>query len=404
MKNILICLVWIFFWNSGFCLDSTSVVIEYRKLVEDGKYASANEYLKKAVQELGFQPYLICAMVENAFENHFGHKNYISFYLINLDQNSSKNQTRNETSGKISFLRYPDELLNKMVSQHPEYALAYKLMGDFNKLILSSSETGKIENGDSKRIREEIFTNYSRAFHLQYNNVDVNRWLGDYYFSQNQANIAKEYYLKNIESGFKDTMSYFKLAKIYFQEKQFNKSYEYVTKALPNISHSEINIKHEATRIAALSLRYFGEESGFIKYIKNCIELLPDEQSCYLSLLEFYDEKQNINEIEKLTFRMLEHNPYDLEGFNYTENVIIKYNRFLLGEKVFENIILKYENMDWAMGNVYLFRGNLLFKQGMPEEAKKMWEISRNYFGKYLPEDDPIFKDIGQMSNKSLMK
>ena len=404
MRYLLIYLVLIIFCNIGFSLDSTSVVIENKKLIEEGNYASANEQLKNAVQELGFQPYLICLMVQNALENYISHNNFISFYLINSFPHSSKNQIDNKELKNVSYLRSPDQLLRKILNQYPDHAPAYKLMGDFYKLIYIHPLHATFEENNYDKLEEKIFFNYSKAVQLKYSDVEICGWVGDYYFKRNQTKLAKEFYLKNVEKNFNDTSTFFNLAKIYFQEKQFSKSYDFAMKALPGIPLFQISDKHEATKIAALSLLYFGEEERFLKYINKCIQLLPDEQSCYLSLLKYYDEKQNVDEMEKVIFQMLGHNPYDLEGFNYVENFIIKYNRFLLGEKLFENIILKYENIDQVMGNAYLFRGNLFFNQGMPEEAKKMWEISKNYFGKYLPENDPIFKGIGQISNKSSMK
>ncbi len=98
---------------------------------------------------------------------------------------------------------------------------------------------------------------------------------------------------------------------------------------------------------------------------------------------------------------MLNRNPHDLAGYGYLEDFTLKYEKFLFSEQLFENMILLYDHSDQVMGNIYWYRGNLFFHQGMTEEARKLWEISRNYFAKYLKADDPIFKKIGNINQKS---
>ena len=56
------------------------------------------------------------------------------------------------------------------------------------------------------------------------------------------------------------------------------------------------------------------------------------------------------------------------------------------------------------MGNIYLYRGNILFRQGLADEARKLWEISRGYFKKCLPENHPIFKQIGNVTQRSFLQ
>lgn len=404
IKLLLSLSVFLLLNSSGYSDDSISVVTRAEELIKQGQYATANEMLKNAVQELGIQPLLICTMVENALNNHFGQRDFISFYLMDSLPPGVNDKKEERNSQKVSFLRYPDQLLQKVINQYPDYAHAYKLLGDFYKMKLRNQPGGDRPVLSPDELQDLILANYTKAVQLQYNDVEVNRWLGDYYYNHSQMKIALDYYQKNVDSNFDDAMTYYHLAKIYFLEKQYSQSYNFAMKAISEIPLSDLNIRRDAMMLAANSLLTFGEEDRFVEYVRRCIALLPDDQTCYIALLKYYDEKERPDEMEQLISQMMLNNPYDREGYHFVESFVVKYNRFHFGEKLIEEIMLKYENSDQVMGNIYWFRGNLLFYEGMGEEAKRLWEISRNYFSRYLPPDDSIFKQIGHVNNQSSSK
>jgi hypothetical protein len=375
--------------------NSTSEVTEASELIEKKQFASANQLLESSIQKNGFQPQLVCMQVNNALKNHFYNRKNISFYLKDSTNGNNLNNLN------ISFLHYPNRLLERVISESPDNKEAFKLLGDFYNLQLDQIDSSLVDEEKINQIKEEVFKNYYKAFQLGYNGSLINRWLGNYYKAKNLFKNAKTYYQKNIDSHFNDIMTFYNLAEIYYTEKQYSQSYSFVLKVLPNLSISKINLKYNALKIAALSMFYLGEIERFKRYIDDCIGLLPDKQEAYIALLEYYGEKKNVDKMEEIITKMLKANPYDLQGYNYLENFVVKYDRYLFGEKLFENMMLNFENSYQVTGNIYLYRGNLFFHQGMGEEAKKLWEISRSYFSKYLPEDDPIFKKIGNISQKS---
>lgn len=382
-----------------FSQDIPTDIKKASELIEKNQFASANQFLESVIQKNGFQLELVCLQVKNAFENHFYNRKLVSFYLMDsAKEEDAKNPTDNFN---ISFLHYPNRLLERIIAENPDQKEAYKLMGDFYSLRLNHIDSTLINKEILSQINEKVFQNYNKAFQLGYNDPLVNRWLGNYYKTKNLFKNAKTYYQKNIDSHFNDNMTYYNLAEIYYKEKQYSQSYSFVLKALPNIPISKINVRYNALRIAALSMFYLGEIERFKKYINECIELLPDKQESYIALLEYYDNQKNADKMEELITKMLKENPFDLEGYNYLQDFVLKYNRYLFGEKLFESMMLNFENSYQVIGNIYWYRGNLVFHQGMNEEAKKLWEISRSYFSKYLPDEDPIFKKIGNINQKS---
>lgn len=400
MKFLITILIFLFFSYTSilWSQDIPSDIKKASELIEKKQFASANQYLESSIQKNGFQPKLVCMQVKNALENHFYNRKFIAFYLIDSTITTNRNPTINNN---VSFLHYPNRLLERIISENPDYKEAYKLLGDFYSLKLDHIDSTLINKETLSQINEKVFQNYNKAFQFGYNDPLVNRWLGNYYKNQNLFKNAKTYYQKNIDSHFNDIMTFYNLAEIYYKEKQYSQSYSYVLKALPNLPISKINLKYNALRIAALSMLYLGEVERFKKYIDECIKLFPDKQESYVALLDYYDEKKNVDKMEDLLTKMLKENPFDLKGYNYLENFVLKYDRYLFGEKLFENMMLNFENSYQVTGNIYWYRGNLVYHQGMNEEAKKLWEISRNYFSKYLPTDDPIFKKIGIITQKT---
>jgi menaquinone-dependent protoporphyrinogen IX oxidase len=379
--------------------DVNSLLSKATELIENKQYATANIFLESAIQKAGSLPQLVCLQVENALENHLYHHKFNSFYM--LDANV-ENPTGPKAVLPASVLRYPDRLLERIIVQNPKYAAAYKLLGDFYNLKLDGAVDSTLINREAMaETVDMVFQNYDKAVQLGYNDMIVNRWLGNYYKSKNQPKSAKEFYQKNIESGFRDVMTYYHLAEINYKEKQYSQSYSHILKVLSDLPVNRLNIRYKSLKIAAMSLYYLGEVERFKKYILECTRIFPDRQEAYLALLRYYDEKKDVDKMEETLSKMLTENPYELPGYNFLEVFVLKYKRYSFSEKLFENLMLIHENSDQVMGNIYWYRGNLVFHQGMHEEAKKMWEISRSYFRKYLPKDAPVLKKIGSINQKT---
>ncbi|NOX37337.1 MAG: hypothetical protein GXO78_07355 [Calditrichaeota bacterium] len=383
-------------------LDSASVVKDAQQLIQKKQFASAHKLLDAAIQAFGLQPVFACQMVENALKNHFTHRNFQIFYLRDYPSQWNGGSADSLRNFEVVSLRYPDRVLKKIIELHPDYAPAYKLLGDYYDMQLSyQAESNMLKKQSIQEIENRIFDNYQKVVKLGIKDAYVFRWLGDYYFKQDHFNKAKEFYLRNVENNFEDPISYFRLAQIYFQEKQYSQGFKYANLALQKFSEDEIYMRYESLRLAALSLLNLGEEERFLDYEFEAIHLLPDQQDAYLDVMEYYDRKGEVATIENLIREMLKNNPYDRKGFEYLEKFVVKYNNFLFSEKLFEELIVKFESSDEAMGNIYMYRGNILFRQGLTDEARKLWEISRGYFKKCLPENHPIFKQIGNVTQRS---
>lgn len=397
-RNILnsILLIAVIF-RMGLSQDTTSYIEGASTLIKNKQFAKANNFLQSAIQKSGFQPDLVCMQIGNVLKNYFFQDDHISFYL------RDSTGAAGAKDPVVSYLWYPDRILKRVIEQYPDYGEAYKLLGDFHQLKLQYDVDSTLLNANMvTEIRGKIFLNYNKAFQLGYNHPYLNRWLGDYYKAKGQFQNAKTFYQKNVESGFNDALTFYQLADISFKEKQYSQSYNFASKALPLLPVAHPEIKYSTLKIAALSLFNLGEADRFKKYINQCIQLFPDKQETYIALLNYYDDNKDVDKMEEIIIKMLNSNPYNLRGYNYLEDFILKYEKFLFSEQLFENMILRYDYSDQVMGNIYWYRGNILFHQGMTEEARKLWEISRSYFAKFLKADDPIFKKIGDITQKSL--
>jgi tetratricopeptide (TPR) repeat protein len=388
----------IIFFKSGFSQDVYSYLNQADDLIQKKNYASAHAVLDSAIRTLGFQPNLVCPMVDNVIKHYYLHRSYKIFYLKN-------NESDEKTINEVVVFRYPDRLLKKSLEQNSQFAPAHKLLGDFYNLQLSENKELKTlspEIYDS--IRDKVFSSYLRAVQLGYNDVNVNVWLGKYYKDTDQPKLARQYYQMNIDNGEEDPQTFCYLAEIALAEKKYSQAYNYASTALQDYVSLTPILRYQATRWAALSLYNLGEEARFLDYIYECIQLFPDNQEAYLDLLQYYENKNDTERSQKIIRQMLLNNPYDESAYKYLERYCVKRNNYTFGEKLFEEMMVVFEHSDEAMGNIYRFRGNLMFHRGFTEDAKKLWDISRIYYSRYLPEDSPVLKQVGDISRESSLK
>lgn len=405
MKKAALLILPLIFLLNLYAQDSLLAVKNARQLIASKKYASAHRALETAIQERGFQPEIACLMVENALLHYFKKKGNSIFYLSDVAETSKKNPSGTTVSRNIVSLRYPQHILAKVIREYPRYGKAYKLLGDYYVNQTSPACDSNLVDFDAyKEIETLIFDNYEHAFRLGVDDPAVNRWLGDYYKSLNQYDLALKYYLKNVENDSQDPLTYLHLSEIYFALKKYSQSYDYASMALQHFSPDAIAMRYKALRLAGQCLLNLGEMKRFLDNVLDAIQLLPDQQGAYLDLLAYYDTADDWDQMKKIIEQMLLNNPYDSDGFEALEKYAVKFNDFLFSENLFEKLIMKYENYDQIMGNIYWFRGNLLYRQGMLSEARKFWEISRSYFRKYLPEDSPFLKQIGNVNKKSSLR
>ena len=161
----------------------------------------------------------------------------------------------------------------------------------------------------------------------------------------------------------------------------------------------DIYLKYDALRLASNSLKELGDDARFVEHITECFQLVPELQTAYLDLIEFYNEKQEYNQAEEIFQKMFLANPFDLKGFRFLETYLRNTRNYAFADTLFEELQLIYEDWDEVMANIYWSRGNLSYQQNRKTEASRFWEISRNYMRKYLPEDHPLIKQVGEMAS-----
>ncbi len=375
--------------------DSVLLNQQIQDLIVQKQYASAHLLMQDYLLQVGPKPYYVCWMVENGLQHYFRHQNFQIFYLKDEaipEQDSSR-------SIPVARLRYPQRLLNSLLYQHPGYARAYQLLGEY--YLIQMEYLTSLEFPDTNRINnleKLVFKYFTQAEKLNYQSARVNQWLGCYYRRMNQIDLAEKYFLRNIQEPYHDAVSYLNLAEISYQQKKYTSAFNYAMAAVKYFSPVEIYQKYRARRLAARSLLALGDDERFLQNIRQCLQTIPDLQDAYIDLFKYYEDHGMGEQAEKVLKKMLLTNPYDREGYSVLESYILRQKNFYFGDTLFEEMLLKYENWDEVLANIYWSKGNLAYYQGLKSEAEKFWEISRNYMRRYLNQDDPLFKQVGQVS------
>ena len=378
--------------------DSLFVLQQVKDLIAQRQYASAHLLLKDYLEQVGEKPFFVCLLVENGLRNFYQHDNYQIFYLRDTETQWNQKLLDTLKNVRTARLRYPERILKRLIQSYPEMAKPYQLLGYYYEIQYEDlSDIDIIPMNRVKMLEKKIYENYRKAFQLKCRDIGVVRWLGDYFYRNNQIDQAEKYYRLNIEKPRQDALSYLRLAEIYFHKKLYTEAYQYAMTALKLFPATEVYLRYDAIRLAARVLKELGEINKFVYYLQECIRLLPDVQDAYLDLIQYHVQDENYDQAEETFRQMLLHNPFDLQGYRALEKYVLKTGHYFFASKLFDEMLLKFENSDEVMANVYRFKGNLAYFQGMPEEAKKFWELSRNYLKRYLPPNSPLIKEVGDL-------
>lgn len=382
-------------------IDSLSFTKHLQDLQNHQQFATVQDLLQEKIQKEGFKPFFTCWMIQNGLRNYYQQDNFNTFYLKNNSAQLKMTSPININSNLITRLRFPQRILQKLIHLYPDNPCPYKLLGDYYELqlVMLKNFNSTLKN-KVRDLEEKIFSFYSMADKLGYENIDLNCWLGNYYLKHNQPEKAESYFLKNINNHLEDPLSLYRLAEISYSNKQFTQSLNYANRAYHKFTQDDFFLKYDALRLTANSLKALGELDKFLNSINECIQMLPDAQDAYIDLINYYISDNNTEEIEKLIKQMLLNNPFDLKGYRKTEHYITHNGNFYFGDSLFDEMLMQFENWDEIMANIYWSKGNLAFNQGLESEARKFWEISRNYMRRYLPEDSPTLKQVGKVESK----
>ncbi len=373
--------------------DSVLFMQQIKTLVEQKNYATAHILLEEYIEQNGMKLQVTTLMIQNGLTHYYRQENY-DLFLLKDDINTGKKV-------RIGRLRYPQRILENLIEQNPNYAYAFKLLGDYYNIQLKDLSNFEFAKAtEIKKLEEKIFHYYSQADQLGFQNSYIYRWLGDYYSNTNQTDIAEKYYKKNLSKSTPDPISLYRLAEINYQKKLYTQAYNHALESTKFFMSEDIYLKYDALRLAANSLRELGEFDRFQEMINECIQLIPELQDAYLDLILYYRSPLIVEKVETLFTEMFMKNPFELEGYRSFEDYVIANNAYTLADTLFNTMLLKYENWDEVLANIYWSKGNLAFQQNLTKDSSRFWEISRNYMRRYLPENHKLIKQVGEIAQK----
>lgn len=381
--------------------DSLLLLQQVNILIQQENYATAHILLEEYIEQHGMKPDLTTLMISNGLTHYYRHENYEFFLLKDATKTPPNSNDLKPQEIRIGRLRYPQRILENLLQQNPDYGYIYKLLGDYYDIQLKDLNNFEFAKSTNiKTLEEKIFSYYSEADRKGYQDFYVCRWLGDYYANNNQLNLAEKYYQRNVTKAVSDPISLYRLAEIYSQKKLYTQAYNYAQEAINRFPSEDIYLKYDALRISANSLRELGEYDRFLKTINESIQLIPDLQDSYLDLIQFYSSPMQSEKIEPLYAEMFMTNPFERGGYRSFENYIVNSENYPFADSLFNTMLLKYENWDEVLANIYWSKGNLAFHKKFTSESSRFWEISRNYMRRYLPANHSQIKQVGSIALK----
>jgi hypothetical protein len=381
--------------------DSLLLLQQVNSLIQKENYATAHILLEEYIEQHGLKPDLTTLMISNGLTHYYRHENYEFFLLKDTDKTDPGVNGSKPSKIRIGRLRYPQRILDNLLQQNPDHGYIYKLLGDYYDIQLKDLNNFEFAKPSNiKTLEEKIFNYYSQADKKGYEDFYVCRWLGDYYANNNQLNLAENYYQRNVTKSVSDPISFYRLAEINYQRKLYTQAHNYAQEAIKRLPGEDIYLKYDALRISAISLKELGEYNRFLEIINESIQLIPDLQDSYLDLIQFYSSPMQSQKIESLYNKMFINNPFELGGYRSFEEYIVNSDNYPFADSLFNTMLLKYENWDEVLANIYWSKGNLAFYRKLTSESGRFWEISRNYMRRYLPANHALIKQVGAIALK----
>jgi hypothetical protein len=381
--------------------DSLLFLQQVKNLIQMGNYATAHILLEEYIEQHGMKPDLTTLMISNGLKHYYRHENYEFFLLKDTEQKSTTQNKLKSQNIRIGRLRYPQRILENLLQQYPDYAYIYKLLGDYYDIQLQDLNNFEFAKPNNiKTLEDKIFFYYSQADMKGYQDFYLYRWLGDYHANNNQLELAAKYYHRNVTKSVSDPISFYRLAEINFQKKLYTQAYNYAQESIKHFPAEDIYLKYDALRISAQSLKELGEYDRFLELTYESIQLIPDLQDGYLDLIQFYTSPLKPKKIDSLYTEMFMKNPFELNGYRSFENYVIESDNFQFADSLFNSMLLKYENWDEVLANIYWSKGNLSYNQKLIPESNRFWEISRNYMKRYLPANHLLIKQVGSVAQR----
>ena len=360
--------------------DEPPARTQIQRLIKAGRYASAARMITEIQNAEGIQADLSCQMVSLALNRRFLQKKYEVFYLADSSQKGAP--------PRYFTVRRPVQLLQRVLEQFPDYAPAYKLLGDYYRLQLSQINGIQfVPASVREKIQEKIFNFYQKAVKTGAQNSSILLWMGEYYQRLKQWATAEKYLNAALKKKKRNPRIYLNLAEIYLAEGHFARAYNAASSAHKFLKTKNLPVLYRNLRIAGLALQNLGEEKRFLQYAQRCIQLMPDEQAAYRDIILFYQNKNKPAVAEKYIYQMLTNNPFDAEGFRDAREFAKKFRNFDFIGKLLSDLSVQFEDSPQVMGNIYWLRGSILTDRGKPMKAGIMWQISRQYYRKMIPAD-----------------
>lgn len=203
--------------------------------------------------------------------------------------------------------------------------------------------------------------------------------------------IKKDYSeIKELLKFKTDSRSFNMLGQIYLNTIEFDKAYEYFEKANNKQNCAYIKFLTSDLESALNILNPIKDESSFINWLINIINLLKNKESypTYFQIRNFYEQdlemlfkcKQN-KLINSITGKIKYISKYNLEIYKYTGRVLYNNKYIEISEKYLKKsieICYKDPETHFLLGEIYLKKDNI---NEAVNEFRKAIEVN----GRYIP-------------------
>ncbi len=366
-------------------------------LIKKKQYLSAFDYLQKIDVE-NKNPDIVLKKVDLALNYNVKNIRNHLFAFVDLRDGEELDRLR-ETLREENFSYFefkPDTVLLQLTQKLPSNYRLIKALGDF--YYNTYKNMGDRWFISARQLLEKYYYYYKSAYEHGVYDAESSYALAFYNSVFGNYAAADEWYLKSLELDTKNALTVYGYGVNCLLNK---KSADGIRPMLVAYGLFEDSLKKgDAARLLGIMYYKSGMKEKALEMFWNADKLSPAYHPNQMFLLRSQLQLGEDGAALALSKTIFEQAPVDPDAPDELLEMFRKEGKGELLESLFKSLLKEYKNNHEANGNLRFHYGKLLFLEGNPKKAVRMFKKSHTQFSKVLPPDHHVFKMLDDMIKK----
>lgn len=387
----------IFLLFAGQSLHAQMNINTCDSLIKAKQYLSAFQYLQ-SIDEENNNPDVVLKKTELTLDYNVKTIRNHLFAFVDLRKGENLDDLRERLkSDNFHYYEFKiDSVLQKLIKEYPDDYRLVKALGDlYYNTYLNPGDNWFIP---AKQLLEKFYTNYMNAY--EHGDYDAESLYAMAFYNSVFGNYdaADEWYRKSLDLDAKNALVVYGYGVNCLLNK---KVAEGIRPMLVAYGLFEDSLKKgDAARILGIMYYKSGMKEKALEMFNAADKFSPAYHPNQMFLLRSQLQLGEDRAALALAKTIFDQGPHEPGVPDELLEMFRNENKGELLEGLFKDLLKEYKKDPEANGNIRFHYGKLLYLEGHPKKAVKMFKKSRLQFRKTLPADHHVFKMLDDMIEK----